>query len=250
MSRPAPDWWQTFFQGVTVDMWLQAVPEAATRQEVDFVVQALGVAPPARLLDVPCGGGRHAVALAERGFHVTGIDLSADFLRAAMAKSQGRDLPISWQQGDMRDLPDQVPFDGALCMGNSFGYLDDAGNASFLKAVSRALQPGARLIIDTGMLSESFLHNFKERFWYEIGDILFLLRNQHNLQASRLETDMIFVRGGQVDRRAISHRIYTYRELLDLLGSAGFPDVQAFASVAGEPYVAGSPQALLVARRA
>jgi cyclopropane fatty-acyl-phospholipid synthase-like methyltransferase len=96
------DWWRTFFQGITVDMWLQAVPDAATRQEADFVAAALGVAAPARLLDVPCGGGRHAVALAEQGYALTAVDLSADFLKAA--RTQCRDLPIEWHERDMRDL--------------------------------------------------------------------------------------------------------------------------------------------------
>src|SRR5262249_38723665 len=56
------DWWRTFFTGVSVDLWLQAVPEEVTRREVDFLVSVLGVSPPTRLLDVPCGGGRHSIA--------------------------------------------------------------------------------------------------------------------------------------------------------------------------------------------
>jgi len=54
------EWWRTFFSGPMADGWLQAVPEEHTRQEADFAQEVLGVAPPARLLDVPCGGGRHS----------------------------------------------------------------------------------------------------------------------------------------------------------------------------------------------
>ena len=40
----------------------------------------------------------------------------------------------------------QQRFDGAFCVGNSFGYLDDEGNAAFLRAVRAALKPGGRFI--------------------------------------------------------------------------------------------------------
>ena len=57
----------------------------------------------------------------------------------------------------MRDLPWSGEFDAAFCFGNSFGYLDDAGNAAFLSAVARTLEPGGRFAIDYGQTAESIL---------------------------------------------------------------------------------------------
>ena len=54
----------------------------------------------------------------------------------------------------MRDLPWRSTFDGAFCVGNSFGYLDDPGNAAFLRAVRETLRPGARLVLETPMVLE------------------------------------------------------------------------------------------------
>lgn len=251
--QPAPsvpgDWWRTFFTGVSVDLWLQAVPEEVTRREIDFIVSVLGVSPPAKLLDVPCGGGRHTIPLAEKGFPVTAVDLSADFLRAARARSDGRNLPVEWHEQDMRNLPWTAHFDGALCAGNSFGYLDDAGNADFLKAVGRTLKPGAKFLIDTGVLAETILAHFPDRKWYQVGDIHFLIHNRHNLAQSRLDTDLTFIRNGQVDRRPITQRIYTYRELCGLLETAGFGGFEAFASLEKEPYRLGASRGLVVATR-
>ena len=107
------DWWKTFFSGVAVDLWLQAGSEEWTRPEVDFIVKQLGVAPPARVLDVPCGGGRHSVPLAKLGYRVTGVDPSPEFLAAARANAAG--LPIDWHERDMRDLQAEFFGPDAIC---------------------------------------------------------------------------------------------------------------------------------------
>ena len=54
-----------------------------TEQEVDFLVDALGLEPGMRVLDAGCGPGRHALALARRGIEVVGVDLSPDFVALA-----------------------------------------------------------------------------------------------------------------------------------------------------------------------
>ena len=69
----------------------------------------------------------------------------------------------------MRDLPWPARFDGAFCLGNSFGYLDDEGNASFLRAVAAALKPGARFVLETPMVLENLLGHLKDRPVVESG---------------------------------------------------------------------------------
>src|SRR5262245_9270755 len=94
------DWYKTFFTGLIVESWLKAMPPEATAREVDFLRDQLRVAPPAKLLDVPCGGGRHSVALAAAGYQMTGVDISPEFLKA------GRNAcpTVDWQQREMVDL--------------------------------------------------------------------------------------------------------------------------------------------------
>src|SRR5437868_3960234 len=138
------DWWRTFFSGLPVEMWLRVPTEEQTRAEVDFIEKVLRLGPGAKVLDVPCGGGRHSLELAARGHRVTGVDLSDDFLQAARAGAAARSLPVAWEQREMTDLPWREEFDGAFCFGNSFGYLEDEANARFLAAVARALKPGGR----------------------------------------------------------------------------------------------------------
>jgi SAM-dependent methyltransferase len=245
-----PDWYRTFFSGVAVDFWLQATNDEQTRQEADFIEQQLQLAPGAKVLDAPCGGGRHSLALAARGFHLTGIDVSADFLNAARAGAAARQLAVVWEQRDMRDLPWPEAFDGVFCFGNSFGYLDDAGHAAFLRAVHGTLMPGARFVLDAPALEMTLpLFASLERTWASTGDILFLQQRRYDPAEGRVESDYTFVRDGRVEKCTALHRMYTYRELFRMLADAGFAEVQGHGSLAREPFQLGSRRLLLTARK-
>lgn len=64
-----------------------------------------------------------ALALGRRGYRMIGVDWSSEFLSHAAAADAARE--VTWEQRDMRDLPWRARFGGAVCVGNSFGYLDD-----------------------------------------------------------------------------------------------------------------------------
>jgi SAM-dependent methyltransferase len=228
-------------------MWLQATPAEQTKQEADFIQKMLQVPPPARLLDVPCGGGRHSLALAGRGYAMTGVDISSDFLNAARAGATERSLKVAWEQRDMRELPWAAEFDGAYCFGNSFGYQDEAGNADFLKAVGRALKPGTRFVLDASYIVELVLPTLQDRAWYQTGDIVTLADRRYDHVSGRLEVEYTWIRNGRMEKQAMSARLYSYREVVELVEASGFSEVRAFSSLTEEPFRLRAPRLLLVA---
>ena len=240
------DWYRTFFSGLVVDCWLQATTEEQTQQEAAFIEKVLQVSAPARLLDVPCGGGRHSVALAQRGYAMTGVDISPEFLKAAQAKTVTSPGTVTWEQRDMRDLPWPGVFDGAFCFGNSFAYLDDMGNADFLKAVARALKPGARFVLDTSYVMELLLPSLQVRSWMQVGDIYFLPDRRYDPITSRLEVEYTVIRDGKVEKYAMTARIHSYREVAQMMSDAGFTDIQGFGSLTQESFKLGSQRLLMV----
>lgn len=108
------DWYLDFFQGIVVDMWQHAVSPEQSLREVEFVIELLQLPPAGRVLVVPCGFGRHSVELAERGFQVTGIDISADCLARAHKLANERNVMVNWTECEMRQLPAGETFDGAI----------------------------------------------------------------------------------------------------------------------------------------
>ncbi len=243
------NWWENFFTGLTVDFWRATMTPEATRAEADFFEKQFAPQPGARLLDVPCGDGRLSLELARRGYRMTGVDISSDFLEAARKSTTEEKLSIEWRQSDMRELPWVEEFDGAFCAGSSFGYFDDAGNAAFAKAVFGALKPGGRFAIDAIKAAEVILPNFRERFEIEVGDIRFVAENRYDPVTGRVENRYTITRGDRSETRLASHRVYSYCEVLCLLRKAGFGPFAGYGSLSGEPFQLGSPRLLLVSTK-
>lgn len=127
-----------------------------TTQEVATLIDVLGLEPGDRVLDVGCGPGRHAHALARAGLEVLGVDISAEFVDLARA---ARVEGATFRRLDARSLPFDGEFDAviSLCQG-AFGLSGGPGSAPTLPAgpeleepvlagMARALRPGGRLAL-------------------------------------------------------------------------------------------------------
>lgn len=101
-----------------------------------------------RVLDVACGTGGYAAALAERGYEVAAVDLDAGMVEAAHKKMESRGLNVTVRQADMKALTDTVKskYKCIFCIGNSIVHL--GSDAEILKA----LQQMQQLLEDSGTL--------------------------------------------------------------------------------------------------
>lgn len=238
----ATPWYETFFTPMAVDFWSAAVSPEVTQAEVEFIARRLGTSPPARLLDLPCGTGRHADALAGRGYDVTGIDLS----RVALARAAGAARLF---RGDMRTPPPGGPYDGAICFGNSFGYLSHAETFAFARNVFGAVRPGARWVIDTGLVAEALLPHLVPERSLEAGGVTYSVRNRLDPQAGRLLQECCLTRGGEREETQISYGVYTVAELCRLLESQGWRVLETLGALDGHRFSPGDRRLLLVAER-
>ncbi len=245
----ADDWWKGFFHGIALDLWRAAVPEEATRAQAEFLIETLELPVGAQVLDVPCGNGRLALALAAHGYTMTGLDIAEEFIDEARSTAGSRALDIRWICGDMRRLPEATAFDGAFCWGNSFGYLDDAGNAEFLDAIGRGLEPGARFVIDYGAIAEALFPNFHEQRSFEVGGITMDIRQRYDPRCGRLHTEYTFIRDDQRDTRTGSQRVYSAGELCRMLEQSGFEVEALYGDLDRQAFAIGSPHLVVVARK-
>ncbi|MGH9085730.1 MAG: class I SAM-dependent methyltransferase [Acidimicrobiales bacterium] len=157
------------------DHWFEAVADhlgaaylrysftKGTEQEVDFLVGALELRPGMRVLDVGCGPGRHARALAARGLQVHGVDISQRFVDLAQTEAPPG---ATFERADARSLAFDAEFDAAisLCQG-AFGLTGGPGapldgDGSVLAGMARALRPGGTLAVSA--FSSYFMLRFLE----------------------------------------------------------------------------------------
>jgi SAM-dependent methyltransferase len=239
------EWFETFFSGIANEMWSRCTPPEATRAEVDFLKRALKCKRGARILDVPCGNGRHSLELARRGYKPAGLDLSKEFIEGARRQAQADDLAVEWICADMRSLKRSNEFDGAFCFGNAFGYLEHDDTRAFLKSVFRALKAGARFALQAGA-AEMVLPRFREREWAQVGDIMFFEHNEYSVEKSCVETTFTFIQNGKVETRPGRQFLYTAAEIGRMLEEAGFKPIAFHGGLNSEPFKIGNAEMLHV----
>jgi len=96
------EWWSSYFDDVYLREYEPLFTLERDRREVARLLDVLGLPSGSRVLDVPCGQGRHAHLLAEAGFLVDGVDLSPQLLARARARGMGPTL--QYHERDMRRL--------------------------------------------------------------------------------------------------------------------------------------------------
>lgn len=242
----AKDWTDGFFTGLIADSQRAIAEFMPTAAEAEFLATELALRPGDHVLDVPCGTGRLAIALAAKGYRATGIDRSAELLRDGQNACPG----IQWIERDMRQLEGLGPFDAAYCFGNSFAYFNDRGNQEFLHGVAKVLKPGGRFALETHFAAETVLALPLGKRWYEFGDILFLHESQFDPPTSILTSQYQIFQGGQIERRTAHYRVFFYRELLDWLELAGLKVRWAYGSLMRDPFRLGAAGLWVIAERA
>jgi SAM-dependent methyltransferase len=204
----------------------------------------------ARILDVPCGQGRHAHLLAEAGYNVDGLDYSAPLLKAAKKRGTGPNL--RYTKGDMRKLPARWrgKFDAVLNLFTSFGFfMQPSDDAKVIRQFAAMLKPGGMLVWHGGN-RDGIMARYLGRDWWKTanGTIVGQERTFDPLSGVlTVETSW----SGPKARGDRSHRIrlYTPTRLAELCADAGLIVEEAYDDWTDRSLHRRSSQMLLVARK-
>ncbi|MDQ6718677.1 MAG: class I SAM-dependent methyltransferase [Gemmatimonadota bacterium] len=204
----------------------------------------------ARILDVPCGQGRHAHLLAEAGYDVDGLDYSAHLLAAAKKRGTGKNL--RYTRGDMRKLPAKWKgkFDAVIDLFTSFGFFaHPKEDAKAIHEFSRVLKPGGILVWHGGS-RDGVMARFLSKDWWTTSDgTLIAQEREFDPLSGLLTVHSQWKRGSKQGQRSHQIRLYTASRLAELCSDAGLIVEQAYDGWADRPLRRTSSEMVLVARR-
>jgi SAM-dependent methyltransferase len=220
------------------------------RREVARLVDLLGLPSGSRILDVPCGQGRHAHLLAEAGFDVDGLDLSRQLLDRARARGTGPRL--RYHRGDMRRLPSEWSrrFDAVLNLFTSFGFFaDPADDRTVIAEFARVLQPGGVLVWHGGS-RDGVMARFLHRDWWQTSDgTLHAQERRFDPLSGILSIESRWRGPSGSGEREHRIRLYTATRLSELFAETGLIVEGAYDGWHERPLRRRSSEMLLVARK-
>jgi SAM-dependent methyltransferase len=203
------------------------------------------------VLDLCCGPGRYSMAMARRGFAVTGVDRTSMLLDTARSLAAIQGLDIEWVQSDMRDFIRPGSFDLALSMFTSFGYFESHDdNLKVLRNLHDSLRPGGRLLLET-MGKEILASIFRPVTTEELEDGSLLIE-RHTIEHGwkRISNDWLIIREDALEGRfRFSHWIYSAVEIEEMMIAAGFDFVAVHGDLDGSPYNDQARRLVIVAAR-
>lgn len=241
-----PDnWYEDFFHEPANRFWEAVVPPDAADEDAQGLHRALQLKPPASILDIACGAGRHARALARHGFAVTGIDISADAIRRAQQMSDG--LPVTFVEANLLALPAIGPFDGACWMGNGFAFFGAEDTMAILGALHRSMRSGARLVVESYSSAESVFADWQQDQEHPFPGGRYETQSRYDPRTARLASDALLTIDGERHRLRYAHVIRTAAETARLFEDAGWAVAALDAGLDGEPFTIGSPRLVLTA---
>lgn len=209
----------------------------AQAEQLDAILKAQGLRNPGKLLDVPCGIGRHALAFASRGWEVVGADMAPLFVERAqrLAKAMGLAGNATFVAGDFRRVGEILAahrgsFNVILNLFTSIGYWDDATDLALLQQLRGLAAPRGLLLLDT-INRDHLVKHFEAQGKEAYGDLVYLEERAFNFDTSRVEAQWTFYtkEGQDLHHQAtikLSTRAYSPHELRHLLEAAGWSKVE------------------------
>jgi SAM-dependent methyltransferase len=202
------------------------------------------------VLDLCCGPGRCSIALANRGFSVTGVDRTKYLLDKARAKASAAHLTIEWVQQDMRDFVRPDSFALVLSMFTSFGYFHDKREDMIvLDSVFTSLQPGGACFID--VLGKERLAKILQPTVSTLLPDGTILVERHEIfdDWTRVRNEWLLIRKGRAKSFRFHHTIYSGQELRDRMQRAGFVSVTLHGNLDGDAYGPNAERLIAIGRK-
>lgn len=239
-----------FFDSGYKEIWRTLIPDVLTEREISFMLPAFNLQPGSKVLDIMCGYGRHTLALARKGIHVTAVDNLTAYINEIKDVAEKENLPVNTVCRSVVDFEPDPGFDLAICMGNSFNFFNAADAAKILRHVANGLKNGGYFLINTWSIAEIVFRNFKESSEGPIGEFNMSSSLQIYFQPTRAEAESVFTAadGSKEIKKGVDY-IYSLNEMETMLNTAGFVLKEIYSIPGKKKFTLGEPRAYLVSQK-
>jgi SAM-dependent methyltransferase len=243
------NWWETFFDADYLLLWEGAEAPGRTEKQVAGLWDLLSLGEGSKVLDAPCGYGRIARGLAERGAQVLGLDLSSDLLAEAQRRRNG--LPaqrLRYRQHDLRRPFPEEGFDAALNIFSSLGYGSEADDIAVLSNLRAAVRPGGLVFVETmhrDLVVANLLRNSRPANRLPDGTLL-VEEPRLDPVSGCVETTWYWSGPGGSGQKSASFRSYTATELVKVVEAAGLQLRSVHNGCSTDPF--GAPGSVIGGR--
>lgn len=240
----------SYFDGYYKEVWRAAIPDELTVKEVDFMLQYFNLKPGDKVLDIMCGYGRHALALARKEISVTAVDNLPDYINDVKKNAEKEHLPVTTVEKDIIHYETKDSFDLVICMGNSLNFFNAEDTVKLMSAVSSHLKLGGHFLINSWSLNEIVAKNFIERSWKEVAGFKFLTENKFLFHPTRIEIiHTIISPEGKFENKTGIDYIFSISEIEMMLNKSGLILKEIYSIPGKKKFTIGEPRAYIVAEK-
>ena len=204
--------WFQLFMPLQTEEW--------TQKDVAFLARQLPLPRYARVLDLCCGYGRHALRLAQLGYQVTGLDRDEAAINKARCSAAEAGQDISYIVDDMRQVGKVAgEFDAIINMWQSFSYFDEETNRDLLRQICSKLTPGGRFVID--MYNRDYFESHQGHNHQEINGIT--VESNGYMQGNRWHSVLKYSdEHGKLGSDHMEWQLFSPTELSAIAAQSGF----------------------------
>ncbi len=231
---------------------MESPMDAAT--DVQWITGLTSLEPGARVLDAPCGFGRHSIEFARRGYQVTGVDFSDTELGRARTAAGEAGVPLTLLSQDIRDMEFAGEFDLAVNLFSSIGYFSDEEDRLVLDRFWRALKPGGLFVVDTRN-RDQVVRSLPPEERRRVDGGTLRIENAFDPATSRWRARWWRLKRTSARAKAEGQemigeseiRLYSAHELLAMLRRERWRTVDLYGGLDGTPFSLDAPRLVLVA---
>lgn len=232
-------WFQSWFDSPYYHILYKDRDNQEAEYFMDNLLEQIHLPVKSSVLDIACGKGRHSLFLADKGYHVTGIDLSEQSI--AYCKQFERQS-LEFYVHDMREIFRTNCYDVALNLFTSFGYFNsDHDNRLALRTASLALKPGGYFILD--FFNPDFIKNTSQQHIKQVDGIDFSI-NKHS-DGNTIEKTIQFSDSGKSFKFTESVQIISKHTFLKHFERVGLVTRHIFGDYSLRPFEEDSSERMI-----